>query len=56
MAKKQRRWQIKVVRGKTAKLVGIVMASDEEAAIKVAKKDLAIDPELHSRLIAREMQ
>ncbi|MGZ3411126.1 MAG: hypothetical protein ACXWKA_12365 [Xanthobacteraceae bacterium] len=54
MAKKEKRWQIKVLRGKTATLVGIV-APDADAAIKHAIKDLAIEPALHSRLIAREM-
>ena len=55
MAKKQRRWWIKVIGGKTAKLIGVVVAPDADAAIKLAIKDLGVEPELHSRLIAREM-
>lgn len=55
MAEKQRRWYIKVIGGKTAKLIGVVAAPDAEAAIKIAIKELAVASDLHSRLIAREM-
>jgi hypothetical protein len=55
MAKsKDHRWKITRIRGNRAKLVGVVTAATEAAAIKRAIEDLQItDPEKQRRLVAR---
>jgi hypothetical protein len=50
---KMHRWAIYRVKGTLAALIGHVDAPDEEAAIKKAIDEFAIEPALHKRLLAQ---
>jgi hypothetical protein len=48
----QRRWQIYYLRGTPAQYLGMVEASDEDAAIKKALTELKVPPQQQKRLLA----
>ena len=50
-----RLWRIDRLRETNTEYVGVVTASDREAAVKEACEKFSIEPECQSQLVAREL-